>query len=59
MRTYILTQIEKNLLMEYLDNGTTSDAFYVLLNRITANRTNLLNELGLIQRVIDKRENSV
>ncbi len=56
MRSYILTKLERDLLKDYLKDGITSDAFWVLLNRINKNYAILCNDIEIIQTVIGKRE---
>ena len=59
MRTYIITKLEEEYLIDYLLNGTTPDAFYVLLNRIQVNQPTLKDQIELIQKVLTKRENEL
>ena len=40
----------------YLDSGDTSDAFWVLLNRINANYVKLNEDIELIKLVREKRK---
>ena len=59
MRTYIITKLEEEYLIDYLLKGTTPDAFYVLLNRIQVNQPTLKDQIELIQKVLTKRENEL
>ena len=56
MRTYILTKKEREVIKSYLEVDETSDAFYVLLNRINKDLSNLESDIDLIQQVLEKYE---
>jgi len=55
MRAYILTELERQHLLKYLESSEISDDFYVLLNRINKNYDRLNEDFSLIERVIEKR----
>ena len=56
MRSYILTELERNHLQKYIETSKISDDFYVLLNRIRKNYIVLSNDMELIEMVIKKRK---
>jgi hypothetical protein len=55
MRYYIFTENERKLIKAYIEGGETSDAFWVLLNRINKHYNVLNEDLSLIQKVMGKR----
>ena len=57
MRGYILTELERQYLQRYLESIEISDDFYVLLNRINKNYDRLKEDMGIIERVLKRREN--
>ena len=56
MRSYILTELECQHILNFLEKSETSDDFYVLLNRIRKNYNRLSEEMKLIEMVLEKRE---
>lgn len=54
MRSYILTEKDRGLAEEYLDSGETSDAFWVLLNRINKAVGTLDDDISLIHKLLEK-----
>ena len=56
MRSYILTELERQHLLRYLESLEASDDFYVLLNRINKNYDKLNEDMKLIKMVLKKRD---
>jgi hypothetical protein len=54
MRAYVFTNKERKLLTEYLLTGETSDAFWVLMNRINKSNETLKADLDLIHKTLSK-----
>jgi len=50
MRSYIFTDYERKLLKEYLEIGKTSDAYWMLLNRIKKNKKTIIEDFELLQQ---------
>ena len=57
MRSYILTDTERKLLTKYLMHGETSDAFWVLMNRVNKSIKTIEVDLELINKTVSKYRN--
>jgi len=56
MREYVFTEEERKVLNEFLQSGSKSDVFYVLLSRIRRNCEALRGDLALLEEVLEKAE---
>ena len=54
MRSYILTNLERDHLEKYLKDKQTSDDLYVLLNRIKKNYDRIKSDYQLINQILIK-----
>jgi hypothetical protein len=50
MREYILTEKEREVLKDYLENGVKGNHYYVLLHRLKKNYESLKRDFDLIDR---------
>ena len=54
MRSYIFTQVERDIIDSYLNKGTKVKDFYVLLTRIRANYSNLKEDMTRLKSVFER-----
>ncbi len=56
MRSRILTDLERQMLNEFLTKGTKREGFRVLQHRMRKNVTQLKSDLDLILKALEKME---
>jgi len=56
MREYVLTEKEREIVRQYLKDGTKLYGFYQLVSRGKRNLLRLREDLELLEKILKKRE---